>query len=169
MSYVYDVMLYVFNSLDKIANDNDNIYLSLFYYIIFLSIWIVLLLPTSVIEILPGYLFGFKLGIIASTMGKTFGSLISLLIGRYLLRKQVEKFIINKFPITKAFSKAIAQEGFKMVIAIRLAYLPMVVKNYGLAIVDVPIYKALLAGIITGIPVSLLIFFFKKNIYVYIN
>lgn len=93
-----------------------------FYYVIFLSVWVILLLPCSIIEIIPGYLFGFTTGWIISILGKTLGSFISVLMGRYMFQESIKNKIIQKYPMLKAFNKAIKQEGFKMILMIRVAY-----------------------------------------------
>lgn len=122
------------------------------FYIFFLAIWVVLLLPCSVIEIVPGFLFGFKIGWTVAILGKSLGTFISLLIGRYLLKDFLQKRIIAKYPIMKAFNKAIEEEGFKVILMIRVTYLPMLIKNYGLAVLDVPIWKIVSASLAAGVP-----------------
>lgn len=48
------------------------------YYTIFLAIWVTLLLPCTILEVVPGYLFGLKVGTIVSIIGKSSGSFIRL-------------------------------------------------------------------------------------------
>ena len=46
------------------------------YYTIFLAIWVTLLLPCTILEVVPGYLFGLKIGTVVSIIGKSSGSFV---------------------------------------------------------------------------------------------
>uniref|UniRef100_A0A7S3V1S7 VTT domain-containing protein n=2 Tax=Aplanochytrium stocchinoi TaxID=215587 RepID=A0A7S3V1S7_9STRA len=124
------------------------------YYTIFLAVWVTLLLPCSILEVVPGFLFGFKIGWTVSVIGKSFGSLISLFLGRYFLASRIRGYVLEKYPSLKAFDKAVELEGFKVILMIRVAYLPMLIKNYGLSILDIPIAKIVIASFMAGIPFS---------------
>lgn len=122
------------------------------YYVLFLGLWVTALLPCSVVEMVPGYLFGFKTGLICSLAGKNLGNLMSVLIGRYLLKDRLQETLIKKYPMLKAFEKAIKEEGFKIICLIRVTYLPMLIKNYGLSVLDVPVSLIFLSSLATGLP-----------------
>lgn len=92
------------------------------YYTIFLAIWVILLLPCTILEVVPGFLFGFKVGTIISIIGKSVGSYISLVLGRYFLRDRMKEYVLKKYPTLNAFSKAVELEGFKVILMIRVAY-----------------------------------------------
>jgi len=87
--------------------------------------------------------------------GKSLGSLLSMIIGRYLLRDAVERFIFKRFPLVRTIGRAIEKEGFGALVLIRGMPFAMALKNYGLSVLrGVSISSALLAGSITAVPHS---------------
>jgi uncharacterized membrane protein YdjX (TVP38/TMEM64 family) len=82
------------------------------YYMAFLSVWVALLLPCSVLEMVPGLLFGFNRGVWVSIVGNNVGTVASLLIGRYLLKERFQARVLARYPVLQALEKAIQQEGF---------------------------------------------------------
>jgi uncharacterized membrane protein YdjX (TVP38/TMEM64 family) len=51
---------------------------------------------------------------------------------------------------------AVEKEGFPLLVFVRAMWLPIALKNYGLAVLNVPILDVLLAGLLTSIPHSFL-------------
>ncbi|KST63246.1 TVP38/TMEM64 family protein [Mastigocoleus testarum] len=119
-----------------------------------------LFVPGSILTLKGGCLFGLFWGsiyvIIASTLGATF----AFLIGRYFSRNWVRKKI-TKNPQFQAIDKAIAKEGFKIVLLTRLSpVFPFNLLNYVLGVTQVSL-KDYILGSIGMIPGTIL--------YVYIG
>ncbi len=119
-----------------------------------------LFVPGSILTLKGGCLFGLFWGsiyvIIASTLGATF----AFLIGRYLSRNWVRQQIA-KNPQFQAIDKAIAKEGFKIVLLTRLSPIfPFNLLNYVLGVTQVSL-KDYILGSIGMIPGTVL--------YVYIG
>ena len=121
-----------------------------------LSIWVIVCLPCTVVEIIPGFLFGLPVGWVVSMAGKSIGSAISLYLGRYVFKDLTERILFVKYPILRKLGVAAEREGFPLLLFIRGMWLPIALKNYGLAVLNVSIPEVLLAGFITSIPHSLL-------------
>jgi len=126
------------------------------YFTVALSLWVVVCLPCTVVEMVPGFLFGVQTGWAVSMLGKSIGSAISLYLGRYVFKEATEKAIFARYPIVRKLGRAAEQEGFPFLLFVRGMWLPIALKNYGLAVLNVPIPNVLLAGFITSIPHSLL-------------
>jgi uncharacterized membrane protein YdjX (TVP38/TMEM64 family) len=123
-------------------------------YIVMLAIWIVLCLPCTIVEMVPGFLFGFWQGTIVSMIGKNLGNLIALVLGQTLLRDWVKKRT-KEYDILEKVDAAIKHDGFIMVLLVRAVFLPMAVKNYGLAALGVSIPQNMAGAILSGLPFSL--------------
>eukprot|EP00924_Labyrinthula_sp_SR-Ha-C_P011229 snap_masked-scaffold_48-processed-gene-1.79-mRNA-1 protein AED:0.35 eAED:0.36 QI:0/-1/0/1/-1/1/1/0/246 len=123
-----------------------------YYYVLFLAIWVVLLLPCSILEIVPGFLFGFKTGWAVSVAGKVLGSLLSIILAKLFFKSFLSRYLFDKYPILITLKKAINKEGFKVILLIRVTYLPMLLKNYGMAVMDVPTLKIIGASFCAGVP-----------------
>ena len=52
-------------------------------YVLLVTVWLLALLPTSLLEIAAGFIFGFWTATVCSTCGKVLGSFISFAIGRH--------------------------------------------------------------------------------------
>jgi len=122
------------------------------YYMIFLGVWVAALLPCSILEMVPGLLFGFRTGVVVSIVGKNIGTVISLLLARYVLRDRMQEKLMKRFPYLKALEKAVKSEGFPMIVMIRCAYLPMLLKNYGLGCLDISIFEIWVASLFASLP-----------------
>uniref|UniRef100_A0A7S2WPG0 VTT domain-containing protein n=1 Tax=Mucochytrium quahogii TaxID=96639 RepID=A0A7S2WPG0_9STRA len=126
------------------------------YYVLFLALWVTALLPCSILEMVPGFLFGFSKGLIVSICGKSIGTVLSLLIGRYLLRDLIQEKLLKRYPMLVALERAVKLEGFPVLVMIRCAYLPMLLKNYGLSCLDIPLFQIWLASLFSALPFALL-------------
>lgn len=129
-------------------------------FILIYNLATLLFVPGSLLTLKGGCLFGLLWGsiyvIIASTLGATF----AFLIGRYLSRNWVRKQI-TKNPQFQAIDKAIAKEGFKIVLLTRLSPIfPFNLLNYMLGVTQVSL-KDYILGSIGMIPGTVL--------YVYIG
>ena len=53
---------------DSIQWIRDQGQMGAYYYVLFLGIWISLLLPCSIVEIVPGFFYGLKIGFMVSLL-----------------------------------------------------------------------------------------------------
>ncbi|KAJ1444435.1 hypothetical protein M885DRAFT_552964 [Pelagophyceae sp. CCMP2097] len=132
-------------------------------YVALVTAWLLLLLPTSVLEVAGGYIFGFWTAAGCSTTGKVLGSLISFAIGRQF-KDRVRQWRIfdadgdrsrnhrrgggdDDDPPASAptgggyvagLALSMRTQPFATCLALRLAYVPEVVQNYVPALLDAP-------------------------------
>jgi uncharacterized membrane protein YdjX (TVP38/TMEM64 family) len=121
----------------------------------------VLFLPGSVITLAAGALFGVGTGFLAVWIGANLGACAAFLVGRTLARGWMEKKVSGN-PKFAAFEDAIAREGFKIVLLLRLSpVFPFNFLNYALGLTKVSLPHFALASLIGMIPGGLM--------YVYIG
>lgn len=98
----------------------------------------VLAIPVFPLTASSGYLFGLIPGTATVLISATIAACISFYIGRTLLRGWASK-VTNDWPKWKAIDGAIAKNGFKVILLLRLSpLLPFAVSNYlyGITSVD---------------------------------
>lgn len=88
---------------------------ALFYVVATLA-----MVPASILEGGSGFLYGAVLGVPVATALGTGGSTLSFLLGRTLFRGSVERRIARD-PRLQAVDKAIARDGLKLVLLLRLS------------------------------------------------
>jgi uncharacterized membrane protein YdjX (TVP38/TMEM64 family) len=97
----------------------------------------VFLIPGSLVTLAAGALFGLGPGLVAISLGSTAGACAAFLIGRGLARPWVEKKVAGS-PKFQAVDQAIAAQGFKIVLLLRLSpVFPFTLLNYFLALTRV--------------------------------
>ncbi|MBD2076131.1 TVP38/TMEM64 family protein [Phormidium sp. FACHB-592] len=112
-------------------------------------------LPGSILTLGAGAVFGVWLGAIYVFIGATLGAIAAFLVGRYLARGWVSKTIEGK-PNFAAIDRAVANEGFKIVLLTRLSPLfPFNLLNYAFGITGVSL-KAYALGSIGMLPAIVL-------------
>ncbi len=112
----------------------------------------VLFIPGSVLTLGGGVLFGLWWGSIYVLIAATLGATFAFLIGRYLSRDRVVKYM-EAHPKFKALDRAVAKEGIKIVFLTRLCPLfPFNLLNYALGITQVSLKDYVLGsfGMIPG-------------------
>jgi uncharacterized membrane protein YdjX (TVP38/TMEM64 family) len=80
----------------------------------------VLLIPGSLLTLGAGFAFGLVLGTIIVSVGSVLGSCAAFVLGRTLLRGWVEKQLDAR-PRLRAIDEAVARDGFKIALLIRLS------------------------------------------------
>ncbi len=121
----------------------------------------VLFVPGSVITLAAGALFGVVQGFIAVWIGANLGACAAFLLGRTLAREWVERKVAEN-PKFVAMEEAVAKEGFKIVLLLRLSpVFPFNFLNYALGLTKVSLSDYVLASLIGMIPGGLM--------YVYIG
>jgi len=102
----------------------------------------VLFAPGLPLTLGAGFLFGVKQGIPVAAIGATLGATLAFLIGRYIARGWVNRQIEGRRNF-QAIDRAIAEEGWRMVLLARLSPIfPFNLLNYalGLTQVSLPAY-----------------------------
>jgi uncharacterized membrane protein YdjX (TVP38/TMEM64 family) len=112
-----------------------------------------LFVPASILTIGAGVLFGVVGGSIVVVIGATLTATIAFLLARTVLRKRVEKMVARN-PKFQAVDRAIAREGAKIVLLVRLsAVFPFLFMNYAFGLTGIGALEyavATLIGIIPG-------------------
>lgn len=109
-------------------------------------------LPGSVLTLGAGVVFGVVLGSIYVFIGATLGAIAAFLVGRYLLRNWINKKIEGNQKFV-AIDKAVAEEGFKIVLLTRLSPIfPFNLLNYAFGVTKVSLkdYAFASVGMIPG-------------------
>jgi uncharacterized membrane protein YdjX (TVP38/TMEM64 family) len=113
----------------------------------------VLCIPAVPLTASAGYLFGVGTGTLVVLLSASTAASISFVIGRTLLRTTVEQWMQDTPQFAK-LDKAIAKEGFKLMLLLRLSPLfPFALSNYlyGATSIDfVPFFWATLLGFTPG-------------------
>eukprot|EP00475_Leptophrys_vorax_P039488 TRINITY_DN713_c0_g1_i1.p1 TRINITY_DN713_c0_g1~~TRINITY_DN713_c0_g1_i1.p1 ORF type:complete len:347 (+),score=75.00 TRINITY_DN713_c0_g1_i1:145-1041(+) len=103
-------------------------------YVVFLSVWTVVCFPTTIAELLCGFTFGFGTSVMVSMIGKTVGSILSFLIGKYGFKDWIQSKIEGKYPLMQAIQRAVVQKPWQIIFLTRISMLPIALKNYGVSI-----------------------------------
>lgn len=122
-------------------------------YVIAYVVCCVLLIPALALTLGAGAIFGFAKGIIIVQIGATLGATAAFLLGRTVFRRYVEARIASN-PKMAAVDRAIAREGTKIMVLMRLSgFPPFTWINYALGLTAVGVVPYLLTtffGIIPG-------------------
>jgi uncharacterized membrane protein YdjX (TVP38/TMEM64 family) len=114
--------------------------------------WTVLLLPGSILTLAGGASFGLLRGFITVWLGATLGAALAFLVARHFARKRVEDFVERK-PSFSAIDKAVAREGFKIVLLTRLSpVFPFNFQNYAYGLTSIGFFPYLFASWVGMIP-----------------
>ncbi|WP_341737748.1 TVP38/TMEM64 family protein [Microcoleus sp. CAWBG640] len=121
-------------------------------FIVTYNLATVLFIPGSVLTLGGGVIFGLWWGSIYVFVAATLGATFAFLIGRYLSRDRVVKYM-EAHPKFKSLDRAVSQEGLKIVFLTRLCPLfPFNLLNYALGITQVSLKDYVLGsfGMIPG-------------------
>jgi uncharacterized membrane protein YdjX (TVP38/TMEM64 family) len=123
--------------------------------LIFVTLYIlacVLLLPGSILTLGAGVVFGVVKGSIAVSIGATLGATCAFLVGRYLTRDWVARWIAGNEKF-KAVDEAVAGEGWKIVLLTRLSpVFPFNLLNYAFGLTKVSLRHYFFASWLGMIP-----------------
>lgn len=124
-------------------------------FIVTYNLATVLFIPGCVLTLGGGVIFGLWWGSIYVFIAATLGATFAFLIGRYLSRDRVVKYM-EAHPKFKALDRAVSQEGLKIVFLTRLCPLfPFNLLNYALGITQVSL-KDYVLGSFGMIPATIL-------------
>eukprot|EP00980_Cylindrotheca_fusiformis_P010926 scaffold2499_cov125-Cylindrotheca_fusiformis.AAC.17 len=116
----------------------DNPVPGIFSFTLVFFVATVLLVPGALLTLGAGYVFanafGLGLGVVLGTLstfvGACAGSMVSFLLGRYLLRDCVKK-LSQKYEICEALNVAMNEKGFRIMVLLRLSpVIPFNIINY---------------------------------------
>jgi len=145
-SPVFAFIKQVLEVVENAGNLGYGLLLLFFFCVVCLS------LPTTPVELSAGFIYGPIWGCVAGVIGKTVGCLIAFYIGQFLGKKmgwKVPEALQSRMPALKS-------QPLVTMIGIRVAPLPLGVKNYGLALCEVPVSSYVSASLIVNIPFSCL-------------
>jgi uncharacterized membrane protein YdjX (TVP38/TMEM64 family) len=115
-------------------------------FIIIYAVGILALLPSTVLTIAAGALFGIVSGVIYAFIGATIGSTCAFLIGRHGGRRFVEQRLA-RMPRFAAVERAAARQGRRIVFLLRLSpVVPFNFLNYALGLTTMSVWDFIVAG-----------------------
>ncbi len=116
----------------------------------------VLFIPGAILTLGAGFLFGVIWGTVAVSIGSTLGATAAFLVGRTLLRQTIERRMAAS-PRFHAIDRAVGDEGFKIVLLLRLSPLfPFNLLNYAFGLTNVRLWQYVLASWIGMLPGTLM-------------
>jgi uncharacterized membrane protein YdjX (TVP38/TMEM64 family) len=111
-----------------------------------------LFVPASILTIGAGALFGVVGGSIVVAIGATLAATIAFMLARTVLRKRIER-MVEKNPKFRAVDRAIAREGAKIVLLVRLsAVFPFLFVNYAFGLTGIGALEYAVATFIGILP-----------------
>jgi len=113
------------------------------------------LLPASPFIIAASAVFGFSLGLLTSALGVILGAASGYFLSRLFLRKDVADQLKGR-PTFKAIDQAIAEEGWKIVLLLRLCPIPFGLANYLYGLTAIPFLPYLITTFLGAVPGLLL-------------
>ncbi|CAH0518565.1 unnamed protein product [Peronospora belbahrii] len=97
---------------------------------------------------------GHRLG--GESAGKTGGSTLAFLMGRYMGKEMIGDYLRTNFPTFRAFSAALNSSSWKPVVLYQLSSIPNLVKIYSLAITQVSVTRFIVSSAIGNTPHAIL-------------
>lgn len=115
----------------------------------------VLAVPSLLLSICAGLLFGVTLGAAVASIGSTLGAIAAFLLGRRLLRGAALGVMARRSGLAR-FDHGVARNGFRLVLLSRLSpVLPANVLNYALGVTRVRLRDYALASWLGMFPITL--------------
>jgi uncharacterized membrane protein YdjX (TVP38/TMEM64 family) len=127
-------------------------------YVLYAAVYavcIVFFIPASILTLGAGATFGVLRGTIVVVVGATLGATLAFIVARTIARKRIEAFAARDRRF-RALDKAIATEGAKIVLLVRLAVVfPFTYSNYAFGLTGVRVLPYALATLVGIVPGSL--------------
>ena len=121
----------------------------------FLGTVICFSLPCTPLEMVPGFLFGITTGTLVSIAGKLLGNAIAIYVVRTYFKDWANEYL-SRFKTFRVIEVLVKRGGLWPILLVRLMWMPAAIKNYGLAVLDVPVSHILFCAFITSIPFAIL-------------
>jgi uncharacterized membrane protein YdjX (TVP38/TMEM64 family) len=116
----------------------------------------VLFVPGLILTLGAGATFGLFRGTVVASLGSTLGAGAAFLVGRYLARKQVARWVAGN-PRSAAIDAAVQKDGGKIVLLMRLSpVFPFNLLNYLFGLTGVGFWSYLLASWIGMLPATVM-------------
>eukprot|EP00933_Yihiella_yeosuensis_P027109 TRINITY_DN21035_c1_g1_i1.p1 TRINITY_DN21035_c1_g1~~TRINITY_DN21035_c1_g1_i1.p1 ORF type:complete len:308 (-),score=36.30 TRINITY_DN21035_c1_g1_i1:155-1078(-) len=116
------------------------------------TIWICCFLPAAPVEMALGFMYGSLPGLALGVLSKTIASIAVFLSAR----RMCSWFGWDGLSALGVELRALQQKPILTMMGIRIAPLPLNVKNYGLGMTDVRLYQFIIANLLADIPASFL-------------
>jgi uncharacterized membrane protein YdjX (TVP38/TMEM64 family) len=125
----------------------------------------VLLVPGTLLTVGSGFLYGTIIGTLIVSPASVLGATIAFLLGRSFARDWIARKI-SKYPKFEAIDRAIAKNGFKIVLLMRLnpVFVPFAVLNYALGLSRVRLRDYILASWIGMLPATTLYVYLGSSV-----
>jgi len=121
-------------------------------FILFYAVATVAWIPGSLLTLAAGALFGLAAGTAWTLLGATLGAALAFLVSRHLARDAVERRL-GSHPKLAAVDRAVAQEGRKVVLLLRLSpVFPFAALNYILGLTSIRFRDYLPASLVGMAP-----------------
>ena len=128
-------------------------------YVLFAGVYIlacVVLAPGTPLTIAAGLVFGLGRGFVVVVIAATIGAALAFLVARYVVRDKVKRALQGK-PKFAAVEKAISEDGWKVVLLLRLSPLvPFNLQNYFFGVTEVKFWHFVAATFVGIMPGCLL-------------
>lgn len=89
--------------------DERPIALAATMFVLLFVVWVLCWLPTTILELTAGFIFGIWWGCLVSTLGKVFGGGATFLVARYCAKQYVTEHIVVQTPILVALSRLLEE------------------------------------------------------------
>jgi uncharacterized membrane protein YdjX (TVP38/TMEM64 family) len=109
------------------------------------------LLPASPFIIAASAVYGFYLGLLTSAVGILLGAASGYVLSRLFLRKDLAEHLKGR-PTFRAIDQAIAEEGWKIVLLLRLCPIPFGLANYLYGLTAIPFVPYLVTSFLGAVP-----------------
>jgi uncharacterized membrane protein YdjX (TVP38/TMEM64 family) len=104
-----------------------------------IAAWIVCMLPSTPIELMAAYIFGFGSAVAITYAGKVIGCLASFAIARSCGRRLCANKL-SKVKLLRAMEGALSREPVRLCFLARASFIPIMLKNYGFGVLGTPWY-----------------------------
>jgi uncharacterized membrane protein YdjX (TVP38/TMEM64 family) len=125
-------------------------------YAVTFTVATVACLPSSLIEIVSGFLFPFHIALAVNLSAKLTGALIAFILGKTACKDIVTRRA-EKIKIVRAMRYALKTHAnaFKLALLLRLSPAPIFVKNYGLGALELSLPNFITSTTISAIPMGI--------------
>jgi uncharacterized membrane protein YdjX (TVP38/TMEM64 family) len=131
-------------------------FLGLAFLAVVLAVSSLFFFPASPFIIAMAAVFGFPLGVLGAVLGVALGASLGFFVSRSFLRKDIAERLRQK-PTFRAIDLAIEEEGWKIVVLLRLCPIPFGLANYFYGLTGVRFQPYLWTTILGSLP-SILLF-----------
>lgn len=134
------------------------------FVVAFYIVACVFLLPGSILTLGAGFIFKVPLGAVTASIASTLGACAAFWVGRTVARNWIAGRVAKNEKFA-AVDQAVAQQGFKIVLLIRLSPIfPFNVLNYAFGLTNISFWKYAIASWIGMIPGTLMYVYFGAGL-----